>query len=188
MDGRAELDALRQNCRELIAGLNGPMLDSVLNEIGLEVKPLVESGVASELGDSSMSGWRRGAPIKIAGRYDIYSESAPDQSSAEQSLVVRPTPRARGPMRVLERGRHMGSTGRIEGPAIVQTGDRAGQTRRSKNGTIVMGKRSRSKRWNGYTRPQRTWSEISAIMERRAPELADRAIVNTILRAIAHGR
>lgn len=188
MDGRAELDALRRNCRELIAGLDGPMLDTVLNEVGLEVKPLVESGVASELGDTSMSGWRRGAPVKIAGRYDIFTESAPDQSSAEQSLVVRPTPRARGPMRVLERGRHMGNAGGIAGPAVIQTGDRAGQTRRRKNGTIAVSKPGRAKRWNGYTRPQQTWSEISALIERRAPELADRAIVNTILRAMAHGR
>lgn len=187
MDGRAELNQLRRNCQTLMAGLAGPMLDDVLNAVGMETKPLVESGVVSELGDQSMSGWRRGAPITIAGRYDIYKESASQSDAAESSLVVRPTPRARGPMRVLERGRHMGSTGRLEGPAIVQTGTNAGITRRRKNGTIVVGKPSKARRWNGYTQPQRTWSEISALLERRTPEVADRAIVNTIMRAMTYG-
>jgi hypothetical protein len=188
VDGRAELDALRRNCRELIAGLNGPLLERVLSDVGVETKGTVEMAVQRDIGDTSMSGWRRGRPVPITGRFDVFNgDAARGQSESDKTLVIRPTPRARGPMRVLQSGRHIGETGGAQGPSIVRTGATAGATRRTKTGTIAADRRARSRRWNGYVRPRDTWSDASEILARQSPKIAERLIVATIIRAIHHG-
>lgn len=188
MDDRAKLAQLSNNCEQLIAGLRGELLVDALTAVGVETKGVVESAVVRDLGDSSFSGWRRGKPIAIAGRFDVFDSDAPvTATDADKKLVYRPTPRSRGPMRVLEQGRHLGQTGAVQGPGIVQSGKTAGQTRRRADGTVVVSKRSKRKRWNGYTRPLHTWSDASDLLAQRAPKVAERVIVNSIIRAMLHG-
>jgi hypothetical protein len=66
--------------------------------VGMETKKDVDAAVRGDLGDLSMSNWRRGRPIQVSGRFDVEGDS----------LIISPAARARGPMRVLEDGRKAG--------------------------------------------------------------------------------
>lgn len=71
----------------------------LLTKVGMEGKANTTSAVRGDLGDTSMSNWRRGKPIQVAVRFDIRSDT---------SVEFAPTPRSGGPMRVLEQGRSAG--------------------------------------------------------------------------------
>jgi hypothetical protein len=76
----------------------------LLTAVGVEGKSVGKSAVQADIGDLSMSNWRRGRPIQIGLRFDVVSGSA---------VEIKPNPRASGPMRVLEQGRRAGmSNGR----------------------------------------------------------------------------
>jgi hypothetical protein len=71
----------------------------LLNQVGMEGKTIGRGAVQGDIGDLSMSNWRRGRPIQIALRFDIKSDT---------SVEIAPVPRASGPLRVLEQGRRAG--------------------------------------------------------------------------------
>lgn len=164
------------------------MLVDALTSVGVDTKGLIEDAVQSDLGDSSMSGWRRRSPVPLLGRFDVFDSDQPvTETATGKKLVYRPVPRARGPMRVLESGRHMGNASAAAGPSVVRTGAAAGTTRRRADGSIAIDRRTKRKKWNGYTRPMQTWSDASSLMSTRIPPVAERSIINTIVRAMTYG-
>ncbi len=71
----------------------------LLTQVGMEGKSITGAAVRGDIGDLSMSNWRRGRPVPIGVRFNLLSGSA---------VELTPNPRASGPMRVLERGRRGG--------------------------------------------------------------------------------
>lgn len=71
----------------------------LLNRVGMEGKAVAADAVKADIGDLSMSNWRRNKPIQITSRFNLTSDS---------SVEILPAPRASGPMRVLESGRSAG--------------------------------------------------------------------------------
>ena len=45
-----------------------------LNRVAVQTKKDVDEAVKADLGDQSMSGWRRSKPINIKGRYDLVDD------------------------------------------------------------------------------------------------------------------
>lgn len=121
-----------------------------LNAVGMATKKDVDEAVKADLGDQSMSGWRRGRPIQLRGRYDIVSDHE-----------LRMTANVPGPMVVLEYGRNKGKTG------PVRTRTKTGRLRRAK-------------RWNGHTQPKNTWSEATRLMQQRVGRRVDEQVVQTL--------
>jgi hypothetical protein len=83
-------------------------VDKVLDEIddpglfravGMAGKKLGTAAVQNDIGDTSMSNWRRGRPINLSSRFDVVSEN---------TVEIAPGKRARGPVRVLNEGRKPG--------------------------------------------------------------------------------
>lgn len=126
--------------------LAGPDAQKLLHAIGKAAKDDAGEAAAGDLGDRSMSHWRRGNPIELAARYDLTSDTA---------LDVSPTPRSRGPWRVMEDGRKSGSAS-----DLVQVG------KRRKDGTRRGKSRGRNQ---GATQGKGTWSDASALMADRTP-------------------
>lgn len=100
--------------------LDGRQLQDRLHAIGKAAKDDASEAVKSDLGDQSMSHWRRGKPIQVVARYDFKSD---------HEIEVTPAPRARGPFTVLERGRSAGvSKGRRGRPGRVVSASRGKRT------------------------------------------------------------
>lgn len=97
--------------------LDGRQLQAALDAIGKAAKEDAAEAVRSDLGDQSMSHWRRSRPIQIVARYDFPSD---------HEISVTPAPRARGPFTVLEEGRRAGVSkgrrGRAGRPVSASTG------------------------------------------------------------------
>ena len=121
-----------------------------LNAVGAQTKKDVDEAVKGDLGDQSMSGWRRSKPIQLRGRYDVISDHE-----------LRMTANVPGPMVVLEHGRNKGKT------EPVRTRTKSGRLRRAK-------------RWNGHTQPKHTWSEATALMQKRVGRRVDEQVAKTI--------
>lgn len=132
--------------------LSGPDKRKVLTRLGVEAKKDVAEAIKSDLGDLSMSNWRRGRPINITSRFDIKSDD---------TLEVTPSPRARGPMRVLEEGRRGGSASDLV------------QGRRTKSGNRRRG-RARGRN-QGATAAKNTWSDAERLIADRTPQRVDQA-------------
>lgn len=82
---------------ELLAKeMDGRALKARLTRVGVLSKADINEAVRNDLGDMSMSGWRRGNPHEIVGRFDIEGTV----------LAMTPAKRSRGPMRVLQQGRN----------------------------------------------------------------------------------
>ena len=93
-----DLDGLNRKLDQLADSLTNDT-KKLLTRVGMEGKSNTTSAVKGDLGDTSMSNWRRGKPIQVGVRFDIRSDS---------SVEFAPTPRSSGPMRVLESGRQAG--------------------------------------------------------------------------------
>jgi hypothetical protein len=143
--------------------LNGEAARKRLTRVAVETKKDVDEAVKGDLGDTSMSGWRRGKPFDIKGRFDIKSDA---------EFEVNPVPRGRGPMRVLEQGRNQGGAGGFHGPGVAQRDGKnvlAGETARNKNGKLRKVRTFKAKRWNGRTQGKGTWSDAVGLMQDRVP-------------------
>jgi len=131
-----------------------------LKRVGVLSKTDVNQAVRADIGDLSMSGWRRGNPHEITGRFDLEGDSA---------VVMSPSKRGRGPMRVLEQGRNQGNAGGMAGPGVSADGT----TRRTKSGAVRKVRARQARRWNGTTRGKGTWSDATDIMVKKMPARYD---------------
>ena len=121
-----------------------------LNRVAVQTKKDVDEAVKADLGDQSMSGWRRSKPINIKGRYDLVDDH-----------TFRVVPNKPGPMRVLEEGRNRGKSGPVQ---------RYGKK----------GRKLKLRRWNGHTQPKHTWSEAVTLMQRRIGGRVDQQVQQSI--------
>lgn len=94
-----DLAGLARRTSNLADDLAGNTITAMLKAAGKGGKDDISAAVRSDLGDMSMSNWRRRRPIQIVGRYDLVGASG---------LEFTPSRSARGPMRVLESGRRAG--------------------------------------------------------------------------------
>lgn len=140
-----------------------------LQRVAMQTKKDVDEAVRDDLGDQSMSGWRRGNPVQIKGRFDVKSDHEFD---------VLPDKRGSGPMRVLQDGRNQGNSGGLAGPGI----SKDGTTRRTKSGQVAKVRARKGKRWNGRTSGKGTWSDAVHLMEQRVPERVDKEVVKALRR------
>ena len=138
-----------------------------LKRVGVLSKTDVNAAVRADLGDLSMSGWRRGNPAEITGRFDLAGDSA---------VVMSPSKRGRGPMRVLQDGRNQGNAGGMAGPGVSADGT----TRRTKSGAVRKVRARQSRRWNGTTKGKSTWTDATDIMCKKMPARYDAELAKDI--------
>jgi len=124
-----------------------------LKRVAMDTKGDINAAVQGDLGDQSMSGWRRGKPIQVKGAFRV------------EGSVVLMVPTAPGPMRALQSGRNQGNSGGMAGPGVSSDGT----TQRNTNGTLKKVRARKAKRWNGRTDGKDTWDDATAIMVREVP-------------------
>lgn len=139
--------------------------------VGQKLRPFAWKGASRDVGSKRhFSGWRRGAGIKFNVDWKVHRESV--------GLTIHRSRESAGPWRVAEIGRHIGETGLFLGPAM---NHRTGMTSRNKRtGNLIIRKKTKRKRWNGYTKGKQTFSHASDLMAEQAP----RFIRNAETRAI----
>jgi hypothetical protein len=146
------------------ADLSGETTRAQMARVGAAVQGEIDRAVTGDIGDTSMSGWRRSAPIAIVGSHKVVSDHA---------VLVQPVPAAKGPMAVLERGRNItGGLGAMAGPGVSADGS----TRRTKSGGVRKTRSRRGRRWNGYTQGKGTMGDASQAIAKRAPALIDKEL------------
>ena len=101
-----QLVKLSADLRRVANMFEGRDVVQILTRVGVENKGWIDDAVRADIGDTSMSGWRRGKPIQITGRFALYTGS-------KSGLVFMPQRRAAGPMRVLEQGRNSPTGGYV---------------------------------------------------------------------------
>jgi len=143
----SDFDRLALKLSKLRADLDGPQL---LRDAAKDLVPLVGAAVRADLGDLSMSHWRRSNPIEIVGMVD---------ELATGGVEIAPARKARGPMRVLESGRKAYAAGdrRVSGTRV-----------RQRDG-VVVAKTRRVKRTTGAAGGRGTWSDADEMIRERAP-------------------
>ena len=144
-------------------------VDKVLNElddpglfraVGMEGKKLADRAVRNDIGDMSMSGWRRGNPFDVKSRFDV----------SERTVEISPERRVRGPMRVLEEGRKAYNAG----------DSRSSGSRVRKRDGAVIAKTRKVKRNVGAHGGKNTWSDATADMERELPKAAHQHVTKVL--------
>lgn len=135
--------------------LSGAAGEARRKRIGKLAQGDVDEAVHGTLGDDSMSGWKRGAPIPIKGASRLVGDTE----------VLVSAGKASGPMRVLQSGRNQGNAGGMAGPGVSADGT----TRLNKNGTVRKVRARKARRWNGTTAGKGTWSKADALITARTP-------------------
>jgi hypothetical protein len=119
--------------------------EALLRDVGMRGKQLGTAAVNADTGgDARMSNWRRGRPINLATRFDVQSESL---------VQIAPSPRARGPVKVLTYGREAG---------------------------MSRGTRRRASRPVSASRGKGTWVRAVADMEAELPKVVQRHTVSVL--------
>lgn len=166
-----DLAALEKRLKLLEQEFSGAAGRKRLKAVAVQTKKDVDEAVRADLGDQSMSGWRRKKPINIKGRFDIV---------AEHEFVVKPN--VAGPMRVLEQGRNRGNVSNFQGPGVNPLLGTTARTKKS--GRVRKVQARRAKRWNGYTSPKHTWSESVDLMQKRVGKRVDEQVQKSIAKFI----
>lgn len=156
-----DLAGLARRLESVIDDLSGQTSRAQMARVGKKLQPEIDRAVTADIGDLSMSGWRRGNPIEIVGSHKVLSEHA---------VIVQPVPATKGLMAVLERGRNAGGgVGLLQGPGLNQ---RTNTTRRGADGMVGKVRRKRKeRRWNGYTQGKGTMGDASQVIAAKAPDL-----------------
>lgn len=134
----------------LASEVTGEAARARLAKLGMESKGDVADAVRADLGDLSMSNWRRSKPVDVVGRYDLEGTAA---------VVISPAFKARGPMRVLEQGRQAHAAGSQR---------RSGSYTSKKTGDVRQKYRTVSRNV-GATQGKGTWGDAVQIMQHRMP-------------------
>lgn len=151
--------------------LSGQLSRQAMERVGEAVQGEIEKAVTADIGDTSMSGFRRGSPIEIVGTSKVISDH-------EVKVQPDPSTGAKGAMAVLDRGRNQGNASGFSGPGISSDGT----TRRNKNGKVRKVRERRARRWNGYTDPKNTMSEAVQAIAKRTPGLVADELLRKALR------
>lgn len=168
--------SLNRRLGQLAGEFDGTAGRKRLEAVGRQTKADVDDAVRADgLGDQSMSGWRRGAPIKVTGQARVISDS---------EIFVGPQGKGIGPMRVLESGRNQGNASGFSGPGI---NTKTGTTARTKSGGLRKVRARKKKRWNGTTEGRDTWSDAVQLMESRVPGRVHKQVQAAIRRHIGRG-
>ena len=154
--------------------LDGQTSRAQMQRVGKKLQPLINRAVAADIGDLSMSGWRRSGAIEIRGTSRVLSDHA---------VIVEPEKPGKGPMAVLERGRNMGDAGGMAGPGISADGT----TRRNKNGSVRKTRARKAKRWNGTTKAKHTMSDASQLIKADAPGLIAKEVHKALAKHLRGG-
>jgi hypothetical protein len=171
----SDLAAFAKKIDRVAAELDGTAARKRITRVAVDTKKDVDEAVRDDLGDQSMSGWRRGKPFDIKGRFDIKSDA---------EFEVNPVPRGRGPMRVLEQGRNQSGAGGFHGPGI---GRKTGETVRNANGKIRKTRAYKAKRWNGRTEGKGTWTDAVKLMQDRVPGRVARRVHQDLSKILGRG-
>jgi len=159
---------------KVVADLNGEVSRAGLARVGRKVQGEIDRAVTADIGDASMSGWRRGGPIAVVGTSRVISDHA---------VIVEPVKPAKGPMAVLERGRNQGNAGGMAGPGVSSDGT----TRRNKNGSVRKARARKAKRWNGYTQGKGTMGDASQAIKDKAPKLIAAEVHRALAKHLSGG-
>ena len=162
----AEFDLKLQHIQQEWSGAAGRRR---LERVAQKTKGDIAEAVKGDLGDLSMSGWHRGKPIDVTGRYDIEGNGT--------SFTMTPAKRGRGPMRVLEQGRNQGNASGFAGPGM---NARTGATSRNLDGSVRKVRARKGKRWTGRTAGKGTWSDATMLMRARTAERVHAEVVKAM--------
>lgn len=166
------LAAFEQRLEALGKELDGTAKLARLKRVAADTKGDIDRVVRADIGDLSMSGWRRTKPIAVKGAFKV-----------EGATVVM-VPSAPGPMRVLQQGRNQGNAGGMAGPGVFAKG---GGTVRKKNGQVKATRARKAKRWNGRTTGKDTWTDATAIMVTEVPARYAREVHAALLKHLTGG-
>lgn len=172
MSGAADVARLHRKLDRVAREFDGRALDERLLKLGKEASRFVDDAVratpakSGTLGDGSMSGWRRRAPIRLYG-------VARKRGAAR--VVVMPAPRSLGPMRVLEDGRKPRNAGSLY--------KRSQYTSKKTGATYT--RLGVAKRNVGATEPKRTWTHATTTIARYVPPAGRREFVNSWKKALS---
>jgi len=128
--------------------LDGTGLRKITTAVAVETKGDPSEAAKADPMNGSFSGWRRGNPIELKARYEDYPQKP-------GVFEVMPAPKAKGPWRVAQEGRHPMTFGPVL-PKFTKTGK-------------VSKVQRRAKRWNGVTRGFDTWDDAEKIMRDKVP-------------------
>lgn len=166
---------LNRKVEGIIRDLDGEVSRQGLARVGKAMAPEIERAVAADIGDTSMSGWRRSGPIAITGTSRPLSDHA---------VIVEPVAQAKGPMAVLERGRNQGGGSHgFSGPGISADGT----TRRNANGSVRKVRARKGRRWNGTTQGKGTMGDASRVIADKAPKLIAAEVHKALAKRLTGG-
>ena len=156
------VDGLDRSLRRLAVmkrELSGDAESKRLLRIARAVRPMADAQVRADIGDQSMSGWSHRSPVPIVSRARL---------SSPTSAVVEPTPKTRGPWRVMQSGRQ-----------AYAAGDRrvAGVRYRKRTNDYVL-KTRLVKRNVGATRGRGTWTKAESAMATAARSQHTREVIS----------
>lgn len=166
--------AFQRKLDGVVKELDGTAGRRRLERVAKKTENDITEAVTGDIGDTSMSGWRRGSPITITGRGVV-------QSNTE--ILMTPAKGAAGPMRVLQDGRNQGNAGGFAGPGV----GRDGMTARTKSGAVRKVRARKAKRWNGTTAGKGTWADAVKLMESRVGKRVDDEVVDALGRHLGRG-
>ena len=158
----------------VVADLQGEVSRGGLARTGEAVRSAIDDAVRADIGDTSMSGWRRGGPIPVVGTSRMISDHA---------VIVEPAKPAKPVMAVLERGRNQGNASGFAGPGISADGT----TRRTKSGAVRKVRARRARRWNGTTEGKGTMGDASRAIKDKAPPLIAREVHKALAKRLTGG-
>lgn len=170
-----DLAALDRKLARVSAEFTGQAGRARLQRVAKAAAKDADEAVRADLGDLSMSGWRRGRPRQIVSQAVLLND---------HEAAVQPVKQARGPMRVLEQGRNMGNAGGFAGPGVNAS---TGLTARTKSGRVRKVRARRARRWNGYTQGKGTWTDAGELMERRVPGRFEAEVARSLGQHLTRG-
>lgn len=159
LQGAAQLQA---KLTRLVVGFDG-----IAEQVAAESVGDVARAVRGDIGDTSMSGWRRGNPVEIVGAVE----------HPNAGIAIVPKGQAKGPMRVLESGRN-----------AYAAGDRRNSgTYTSKKTGITRQKTRKVKRSVTAHGGKGTWSDAKALIEANLAKRSQAALHRVMARIFTKG-
>lgn len=167
MTGTADFNRVERKLKAIEAVITDDNADR-LKKVGKKSEADVENAVRGDLGDLSLSNWRRGDPIEITGWSEVRSS---------HEVEVGPRKIARGPMRVLSEGRESYSAGdrRFNGYRV-----------RKRDGAVIA--KTRKARTNVFASSGRgTWERAKSAIEKNAAKRMQEVLHEDLVKVMRGG-